>query len=394
MIKATSVLVTTIFVLNPVLSMYGTGIESLSLFDVLLFIPLFLVFTIKSVSSSPSLLPIRQLNLYVATVLVLSTFNMVYVDQTAVTEVLLRTMRYLLYLTYLFYFSKTFFDIEFAKKLFRWLVLFATIYLFYQYLSLFIFGRYPRGYVEFLPLMRPGLRAHFIGAAAESWFRPRSIFGEPSQYGIVAGTYLIWSLSEEKRVSWDKLFIVAGLAISASGTAYLILLFALFVWIHNLVSKYSRFGLSTYLTTFIIFILLGGIVYSVLSLLAGNIINEFIFRGLRRLGGFADISIFFKYPIINTIFGLGMRIDVFESWPSSVVRVIYYFGLFGLASYILLLILLWKQTHYQWQKMMVIVLFLFSVGNEVSVSSPLLFSILPLIVYNGYKNNYKEQYVT
>lgn len=363
--------------------MYGTGLATVTVFDAFLFLALFCVAAVRSVGIEAGLQPCRELQLYIATVATFSLVNLFHTEPGEVADVTLRTLRYLFYLFYIFFFSKTYFDYRLAKRLFRWIALFATFYLFYQHVSLSQFGRYPKGYVEFLPLMRPELRLHVLQATPETWFRPRSIFGEPSQYGIVVGTYLTWTLSSQKRISLDHLLMSAGLAISGSGTAYLILLLAWLGRIILIMFNRARTGMRSSIGRFFLLAAGVGLVFWALMVFANDLVSVFFTRGQRRLHGFVFLPGFFELPLARVLVGVGMNTTVFRAWPSSVVRVVYYFGLFGLLSFLLFFVFLWKQTRFAWQRTIVLLLFLLSVGNEVGVSSPLLFLILPLAIYDG-----------
>lgn len=391
MYRVAKIYVTTVFVLNPILSMYGTGLGTLTVFDASLIVGLLLIGALGSVSPGISISPAPEIAIYVMAVLLLSTVNLFRVNQAAILEVLLRTLRYIFYLGFLFLFSKSFFDIRLARRVFRSLVVFATLFLFYQYFALYQLGFYPKGYVEFLPLMRRGLRVHSAQAVAQSLFRPRSIFGEPSQFGIVAGIYLVWTLVSRKRISLDAVLVSVGLIMSRSGTSYLILMFGWFFWSMLAVSRVARSRRRLWIARSVIVLSGTFVAVGLLLVFGGNVAAEFLFRGMRRIAGLISLGSFLDASPDIVLFGLGMQIDgIFRGWPSSVVRVIYYFGFAGLFLFLSQLTWLWHRAITTWQRVMVLVLFVFSVGNEVAVSSPLLFSILPLILYDQRRRDTSE----
>lgn len=341
-----------LWVLNPILAMYGFG--TISLFDIflLLFLPVGLL---TRLSVEDKVYVKAYYSLFIFSILLSALFNI-----SEITDTYLRSLRLLLYLFSLFLFS-TRFDIYYGKTLLKYLAFLSSIYLIYQYLAYHYLGFYPKGFVQIpgIEILRQELIDHAQTPSGKLWFRPRSIFGEPSQFAIVVGLYLCI----EQNIKFVRLlFLIFALFLSGSGLGFAVILLVLFFK--------ASIRLRTYLfiTAIIAFFLLS---------IDSPIFNDLIKRGGRRLIMFSELSLLMS-PV-DMIFGKStVGPDDFSMWPNGMVLNFYYFGMIGLLMWFLFLLNRLREMYVHNRNSTLFFFLMLVFSTELIVSQLLLF-ILPFI---------------
>lgn len=128
----------------------------------------------------------------------------------------LRVIRYLLVLVFVFSFARDYFDPVFGLKLYKYLVVFASLFLLAQVICADSFNYVLRGYISWLPLRSSEL------AYADGLRRFYSIFEEPGYYGAIANGYLCIALFSGS-FSWSTVFLIVLASFFSTSTAAIVL---------------------------------------------------------------------------------------------------------------------------------------------------------------------------
>lgn len=348
-----------IVIANQVLAMYGIGLSSISVLDICLFLIIItsvfkFIFTKKIDFNRTIIL------LIIPTIL---SYILVFSSKNDMTFHL-RSFKYIFYLVSIGIIApKT--SLKDLLVIYRVLVLAACVFLCFQYFSLLVFNFYPKGYLEGIPLLREELSSHSEITSYESWFRPRSFFGEPSQFGIFVGSYLAILVTLKKKFTKSSYFIAFSLLLSFSGTAYTLLALSLALYIVKTSKKFSML------------IITGSLIpIAVLLITQNNFGPQFVKRLTRRTEGLIELNE--KLDVLNFIFGNGMigRID-FNNWANSITLYFYYFGLIGISFLFLFLLIQFRQK-YSLNSTIILLIMSLSIGTEFLISQQilLLFPIL------------------
>lgn len=141
----------------------------------------------------------------------------------------LRVIRYLVVLIFVFSLAKDYFDPVFGLKLYKYCVVFASLFLLAQVVCANSFNYMLKGYISWLPLRFSGL------AYVNGLKRFYSIFEEPGYYGMFASGYLCIALFSDS-FSWSTVFLIALASFfSTSTTAIVSFVFVVLIYIlyHN-----------------------------------------------------------------------------------------------------------------------------------------------------------------
>lgn len=380
-------------VMTPMLMMYYIGIATVTLLDAVI-LATYLALLISKIKNGLAVrfdkykILISFFMLYILTGYIFHLFF----SSFAAVPILLRTGRYLLYLSWPIVVCGKYFDEFYALKWYRSICIFSTVYLIMQYLFLFICGKSIPGYLPFFTLARPELRDFTESLQMSAHARPRSIFAEPSQFGIYMSGYLSIMLLKEK-TDFNKLlflFLAAGLMLSASTTSYFGLILSIVIIIYNFIIRQKK-GLKKNR----IFVMITG--WSVLIVIFFTQIERIIAvidRALvrmpvsfhNRLEGYSLLRSFFsnKNSIFSWLLGIGMDVDVLNNitWTASTVKIVYYFGMTG--TFMLLVLCVTGLIHLTSSKRCVFCIILFlGFFTEVLVSSWLMLFLPFIYPYNS-----------
>lgn len=328
-----------ITVLSPILMMYFIGISTVTLLD----FSILLTYGFLLITGSRKIAILKHDKFkWALLTLILYVFTGFIINMTvrdfSVMNVFLRTLRYLVYLSWPIVLCHRCFDKSFAIIWYEKICLFATFYLILQYVFLWTSGYSLPGYLPFLTLSRPELQEFTEKLRMGIYARPRSIFAEPSQFGIYVTGYVSIMLLEKKGKfnRFVYIFLLFGLLLSSSTTAYFGVVLSVAIIFYNLMRANKN---SLTVNTIILFwgqmTAAAVILVSQWEKLMGIVNKAFIrmptsFRN--RLVGYSLLKDFFyKESLFSKLFGIGMDVNVLNeiTWTSSVVKIIYYYGTIG-----------------------------------------------------------------
>lgn len=352
--------------MSPIFAMYGIGISSLSFLDLVLFFVLVLGFArvIFSYYREGRAAIMHYQDVIFFSVLVFFCFYIVFISvyhllafpELNGKEDFFRALRVVLYLVLAIFFSVRVDFYMFLRALTN-VALFVSIFLLYQYFSMYFLGYYPKGYVDILPQLRPQVVSFSESITYyESWIRARSVLGEPSQIGLLVGLALLLRLSHNSTpvFSLANFILLIGLLCSKSTTSYMVLLICFVVFLHR------NFGLA------------GTIVFG-LGILLFSVGWAFYvdWDGGRHLRSFSNRTMRYDFSSLfysdYVLLGKGYNDVVKEIWLPSASRLILSFGIVGFFLFIAAVISMTSFSFVAIVFSLVYVFFLF--GNEVALSN-------------------------
>ena len=308
----------------PILGIYGVYLgESVTLFDVsLATIAIFEL--IRNRKRKISLI----FALFSVSFLFSSTLRALEDPEVAL---LLKNLRILFYYAFFGILAVNILSVETIYKVGKILCVFSCTFLFYQYFSLFTQNHYPQGTLNFLPLLRNDL-ADWGSQGYSNWFRPRSIFGEPSQFAFIVGTFTTWEALRKN----SNLFLVAF---------YLVSLIAIFSTLGLLITIFNLFILILFQDNFrkyAIFILPVCVV--LIYFMFGekfSIWEQRFFWSIENRIESVTVNTYvngFEPGVVDFLLGTGPRFDLYPFWLSGLARFYFYYGviIFGIFCIILL----------------------------------------------------------
>ena len=378
---------TIIVVISPLLAMYGIGVSTITILDV----AILLCFVLQIATNGIVILRIGGTQKQLIYIIMLVFINMLYsaaLMSLNASSILLRTARFIWYLLFVISnLDDSVFCVRFGLKVYEVFAVFTSVFLILQFFLLYGFGYSLKGYVSFLPLMREELNSFTSSLYASSYARPRSLFGEPSQFGIYATGYLgisyFYGLSE--RFRFEKWIIMLAMLLSASSTAVLGLAMLLGFYTVKLLKKKKVFGLV---------ILFGLVIGLVFLFVPTGFLGDRITLALQRmpssfsnrLGGFAEYLARAKeFSPFQLFFGIGMNTANMTVWYSGTAKILLYWGILGGIYYVIInaFCLIRMQDS---QRDYYLVFFILSLFSEIVVSNWLIlflpFALRDLSAYN------------
>ncbi len=326
----------------------------------------------------------------------------IFFQTFSVFGVLLRTVRFLVYLSWPVLICGKFFDEKFTFTCYKYICIFATGFLLLQYIFLKFLNISLPGYIPFFTLSRPELKEFTESLYMSSFARPRSIFAEPSQFGIYVTGYLCIQLLKNKKSFHIPLylFLAFGLMLSGSTTSYFGLGLSLLIIACNFFKSIKfRIPLKRVLWYWSGLVLVLLAVFTQFNRIIA-IVDKAIVRMptsfRNRLGGYKLLNDFFTdQPLFSILFGIGMDVDVLNNvvWTSSIVKIVFYFGIVGTGLLIGIIIMGIFKLEVPNRRLLLIIVFL-GFFTEVLVSSWLVL-FLPFM-YSCERHNmifYKKEYV-
>ena len=301
-------------------------------------------------------------------------------------SVLLRSARYIMYLVYsCILLNDNLIDIKLGIKLYRFIAVFASIYLLLQYVLLYVFNYSLPGYISWLPLMRSELEEFTENLGATFYARPRSIFAEPSQFGIFATGYLMLSVLYQRREKdWgEKAVILLAMALSASSTSLLGVGMVAVIYGVRLYKKYEKNKKKLLRWAAVA---VGSVV---LLLLVSNFVRDRVLYLLlrlpnsfnNRLGGFLEYGQRVKdFSFLQVLFGIGMDLRNMTVWYSGLIKILLYFGVVGTAYFCTFVINAVRRSKPA-QRLYLLIFLLLCVFSEILASNWLIL-FLPFVLRN------------
>lgn len=367
---------TLFLMISPILFIYGIGVKSITLSDMILMILngalLFKGLIQGKISIFINLIPFL---LYIIILTILSEANL---------DVWMRTLRYIFYLINIVFYAKAHFNYRFGVSVYRVVSLISTGFLFIQVLSYRFLGLYIPGVILSANLMSSDLHEYNRVFQQAQFKRFMSFFEEPSHFAIYILGYITILLFAKmnygrfkKKDIYEFCFLSAGIALSTSILGVIVLVVMLSIWIGtNLFKRKKNF------IRFLFFILVFAIAVMIISRTAAfeyftnsSVVNR---QAGGRFGGYKLVN-YLSTDKFESIFGRGMVSLSYVEYLASYPLMIYYFGYFGLTLFILAFVPFFMRRKLSVSTALLICLFGISLGSEILLGRFLLV-FLPLVV--------------
>lgn len=236
-----------------------------------------------------------------------------------------------------------------VEKSYKYICIIATVYAILQLyvakqFDFYLSGAFPIGnspQTAFANMANNGAAYVLRG------LRPRSIFSEPSGYGIYVALFLFLLLCN-KNLDRGKtvlaIFLSIGLVCARSSTGILLMLLAWIGFYMRVVKHGKTNKCVAVLTIVIICVAIGGAILSVESFEV-FVQHTFSEKGgaYGRLVGYLYALDFNNYSVSELLFGHGVIKDFSTVFVAGWGRILYYFGICGVVVYILLLVSYWMR---------------------------------------------------
>jgi hypothetical protein len=362
---------TFLIITYPILGIYSTQVPGVTIADSFLLIlyPILLlsIFNINKRISKTINFPIL---IYIAFI-IFHLFLTLTISNIDTGDVLLRTLRYVFYLSTLALFTKTFFDIRYAKNVLKCCSIFASLYLMLQFVLYDLWGYYLPGALPIFKLQVDTINEIYARYLQGYYIRVHSIFAEPSHFAIYVLLYLAINLNETKNKALEfipAILVSIAILLSQSSTGIIITIFIWFKWYFRRVSiKEIKRRKVTFilLTIFLIPIVFGLLIQT--PFFKVFLSRTFSGEGLgeaarRRLGNYEVLSQIYNKFSFSFISGKGM-IPLQIYFP-GIARLLLYFGLIGLLLFVVLYLRVYIRSN-KVQKEILLIFFILNIGTEI-----------------------------
>jgi hypothetical protein len=363
---------TLMIILFPIISIYSSPIEGASIADILLI----LSFPIFSIGLIELDWPInKSFSFYLIYYIVFLVFNLFISLALAETGtflvILLSSIKYILYLTFIALFTKTFLDKDLALKGLKNVSLFASGYLIIQYITYTVFGSYLPGTIPFLRLQSSGIEN--LNSLYKQGFKIRmnSIFSEPAHFATYVLIFLVIDLMAPKKKTKEyipSIIVSIAILLSESSTGIITCGFIWFLWaLKKIVSQREK---SKERIIIFVLIVLSPVLYY--FLLKTDSFNTFINRtysngqlgtaALGRIGNVNFSQIWLNSSSVDVLFGKGMvNLDFYMP---GFARALYYYGIIGSIVLYITILLIYNNLGKNLRPLMVVFLIL-NIGTEM-----------------------------
>lgn len=378
-----------VIAIYPILSIYATPIENLSIADFLL-VFLSIALTIRLLNHPKRIsIETKKIN-YVFLLFffyILLSFIVQLLLKTGVG--FLSTFRYLLYLYALIVFTKLF-DFSLAVKILGFFVIASSIYVIIQFIALRFFSIVLPWHISFLKVIDQSFDQLVSSAYYLEYHRPTGFFYEPTHFSQYCLTYICYLLFVSKNKSKWLWIVVVSIAIlccgSSAGLFMLAIAFALFIF-ESLFEKRKLLQ-----TTFIIAISLIGLFLVATIPYFSTIVNR-VFTN----GGFSGAAVGYRFDSIKTLFdgsrtltqllfGTGRGTEN-GHYFTAIFYIINAHGFIGLFIYVLIFIVTFICCKSKYVRNALILIFVVSIGSEMICNFGVLTYFSFLIPYKLNKTN-------
>lgn len=382
-------LYSSLLVISPILFIYGVGIATVSLADLLLVI-LFPFLALRSTSQMQRLITHKQkvavLGVYFLPFL-LYCFVSVFIGMNDSSS-FLRTVRYCFYLiNVMFFVNSNNFDYKYGLCIYKFVAITATIYLLIQLYLLIFRDVYLPGIILSAKLLNQNLYEKGLLLSLNMGKRCTSFFGEPAHYATYVLGYLSISLFRSSKNKAKNIilnvFLSIGILLSTSLTGIILMVIMWITWCIVSVRRKLR-TVFLLITSFVVLFYLLRNTYAV-----SYFIRE-MNSGAQATGRFSGYSYLLKQKsILNIIFGRGMVSIPDRQYFAGYASIYYYFGLVGLILFCSALVMVYTRTSSRSSKGLLLCLALLSTGTEVIMGIYILVFV-PFILTGSHDNTRDE----
>lgn len=340
---------TILAVIFPILQLYGIGISTVSIADLLLLL-LYPFLIVKN-----NWRCVNQGFLFYA--LFVFSIGLFFHPIDGIFKML----RYFCYVLALALFSNTFFDFKYGSRIFSILALFATVFMLFQYLCFHYLGFYVPGYLPGLPIMRSELIEYtsLIGTDGGD-VRVRSIFGEPAHYAQYIVGYIALMVGAKNKNTLLLFFLFLGILVSGSSTGIIAGAFLFVI----LFSQTGKIRLKAYVW-YMLFLAMGlGLYLMTHSSFYNSAIDKLQSERsiAARLSGFEILLSEFNYTNVELLFGHG--IGSTNIYLPGYLMLFYYLGLISLLIYIFVNVKIYFSINRK-RKILLLLFAILNIGTEV-----------------------------
>lgn len=326
----------------PIISLYASPIRGLNLSDIFILISI-----VGLVVKRGTHLRLIRLDLIYITVVLFALLNLfvtaAFIRPVEIVDILLRTMRYIVFFVLVILHEKRAELREVAFKYFRFFSITGTLLIILQNVVFRVFGYYIPGFVPFIPLSNPTGINEQIENIYVMGGRPYSFFAEPSAYAVYVAVYLaveMFYYNNMKGIQkYYKWLLTFGLLLSGSTTAVILsaVLWVLYFKINGAKNLRKDMIFIVFLVPVAAVVLFRSSSFQSMLLRVANgstVVDRFEgFRVLRE-----------DMPIFNIIFGHGMNDNVTAYYLSDLPRLYYYWGAVGVLFMAIILINIFRKS--------------------------------------------------
>lgn len=402
-------ILTALFVLMPILNVYGTGISGLGMGDILC-VPLmmYIFFFCPKNKTSGINNTLILLVLYYLYAVVISLTNLLLNDY-AVRDVFIRLLVNLFYIVVIFAFtSKKVINADYAYKFYLRVSLIISCIVFIQALMFYLFDKNVYFLIPFLKYNQSTLANYetYVSTYNNMYlyqFRPTAVFLEPSHLALYISPCVFFILNKKQHTKKDFIyaFLITGAVLfSTSGTGYLLVFV---VWIAYLFRIITSNEIKPQMLAFIMFFAVAVIIFVCTSDYIPVLISRLQSIGdgsassinVRLLKGFHFAQ---HLNPFEKLFGIGCGTydsyinthsiigeEFLYEYMNSVSEVIVSVGILGFlifTAYLLLLRRYFKKANYQ---LMFYFIFLMYLTGSVSFSW---YDCLPIVMTVALTDNH------
>ena len=366
--------------LLPILFQYSTGVSTITIGDVLLFISL--IYLVIAQKGKIIIKPI--LVLFIIYILIQTLFI-----KNEVLFTLNTTLRFSFYIICCGLLFSLKIDSNVIIKYYKAICILVTTIIIIQTIAYRVFGIVIPGVLQFLKLTDESLYNYEYALYHTNSQRCMSVFGEPSHFALyVLPCALICLLGSERLSKKNVLqagFIILGILVSTTFTGLLGLFAVILIWLY-----YYWKNKRIKARTFIVIMLLGilGLLFYQNSFVGRYLADGAIYQrqSFGRFDGYTYIAEL-KSSTIELLLGHGMN-DTGRSkgvYLAGWARMIYYYGFIG--SFIYVWTLLAFRKKHSLSLGVMLLLFVLSIGTEVNFSPFLVVYILLVQAADTYKES-------
>lgn len=305
-----------------------------------------------------------------------------------VREVLLNTAHYLFVLLILGVFLLNFWNHKLALSVLKITAEVSNVFLIFQYVCLYVFGRYVSGQLSFL----------YALTAKTGAFRPFSFFSEPAEYGTYAAIALAVQMfdkdRQDVRTFISSILISMGVLLSRSSAGIGLTAGLWFFWVFHTVYNSK----SKEMKKLLLLLMIGvpAIVFLSSKLDIWSFIYTHVFksqesgemaRGLsNRVSGYSYAFSYHNQNLFAILFGQGMVTP--REFVPGIGRLYIYYGFTGCLVYAVYFIGLLKKVNVTYKVLLILML-------AASFFSDMIFGLaglyyLPYVIYSRYQRSGKR----
>lgn len=295
-------------------------------------------------------------------------------------------LRYFYYLIFSILIVPIFKSSEKMNRAYEIIVNIAVYFLFLQWIVILSTGIYIPGYLPGLELMREELQTFSEQAILTDWFRPRSIFNEPSNFGLFVGSFFFIRSFKSKKISLGDLFIALSLIVSFSTTGFLLLIMSI---IFRSIEGLKKIKFNTIINSISFLFIIT--IFILMMDLDENVFGRIEQAMLGRIDGYSDLFKYFNDSnLTRLIIGAGFGFKVSEVWLPSILNIFIYYGFLGLLSFLFLLTQFLYKNESVKSKAYVFIILIASFFTELALNSVLIMFIF-LVTTNKYEDASKVE---